>query len=179
MTESLSLLFNKQPRQLVDSLGGRTRTSSLGLETEASPCPSLSLAVRLSGCATCLCLSFLLSFGALSRVMALLRGDPRPFVVTYTCSSLIGMAGSCFLTGPARQCRHMFDRRRWHITSVLLLCMLATIVVAAVPVIPARGLLLLTLLLAQLAAYILYLISYVPVPVAEVFTHIMRSRGVQ
>ena len=115
----------------VETLGLLARASEI-LPTSAEDgglCPQLSLPQRILGCACCLFTGFLLSFGATGRILDLVKGDPRPFVVYFTMGVLLQLVSSCFFAGPQKQVSQMFDEKRRGVSIVLLCTISATIFV--------------------------------------------------
>ena len=129
---------------------------------EPGLCPSLSLQQRVIGCAFCVSLGYLLSFGAMGRVIDLVKGDPQPFVVFFTFGNLLSLAGSCFLSGPENQLKQMFDKKRRGASAVLFAALGLTIFVALQDTLPGQAELLVALLLTQLLAQAYYVLTYVP-----------------
>ena len=62
-------------------------------------CPKLTYAQRLAGYCACLGVSFALSLGSWTRLVALVHGEPVGFVAFYTLSNVVGIGGSSL--GPA------------------------------------------------------------------------------
>ena len=58
-------------------------------ENVCSICPSLSWQDRLIGCFSCMFIGFCISMGSVFRLMELLRGNPVPFAILYTVSSVL------------------------------------------------------------------------------------------
>jgi len=141
-------------------------SSLLGGATEGentTVCVSLTLPQRLVGCAFCLAMGMILDLGAAGRVVLLIKGNPQPFVVFFTFGSLLSLGASCFLSGPTKQASQMFDEKRRVASAALLLSISLTVVVASLlRGMPGQAALLIALLLAQVLAQGLYLLSYVP-----------------
>ena len=130
-------------------------------EPEESCFPALTWRERLIGCASCMILGYLLSFGSFFRMKDLIMGNPLPFVLNATIGNIIALAGSCFLSGPRGQIDKMFCESR-RVASVAYLSSLAlTLVVAYAPIRP-KALLLLLLLVIQYLSVFWYCLSYVP-----------------
>lgn len=124
--------------------------------------PALSWKERMIGCAACMILGYLLSFGSFFRLKDLMTGNPLPFVLNATIGNIIALAGSCFLTGPKKQLSSMCSKSRQVASTAYLTSLVLTLVVAFVPFIPAKGVLLLILLIVQYLAIFWYCLSYVP-----------------
>ncbi|GMI10385.1 hypothetical protein TrRE_jg3055 [Triparma retinervis] len=126
--------------------------------------PSLSYTQRLYGCLGCAVLGFLLSFGSFFRFSQLLKGNPAPFALCFTLGSMVALAGTCFLSGPRSQAGKMFKKTRCVATTMYLLSMSGTLLVAfALPAtVPARGALVLACVALQYVAIVWYTLSYIP-----------------
>ena len=131
-------------------------------EDAGSLCPSLTLPQRLVGAAFCVAMGFVLSFGAMGRIILLLKGNPQPFVVFLTFGSILSLASSFFLTGPAKQLRQMFDEKRRIVSTCLIGSMAGTVVVALRRGLPFQAELLLLLMFVQLLSQAYYCLTYVP-----------------
>jgi len=104
-----------------------------------------------------------MTFLSFRLFLKLVAGNPAPFVFLYSSGNILSLMSSVFLSGPARQCRLMFDVKR-KLTSIAYLIALGfSITVCFVPM--PMGLkigLLVLLLLVQLSANIWYTLSYIP-----------------
>lgn len=125
-------------------------------------CPDLTWQQRLIGCATCVAVGLLLSFGALGRVFALIKGNPTPFVITYSLGSVINILGSCFLTGPKKQVAQMFDKRRFMTSIIFVSCIALAFFIASMPPFPGESFLLICVCIAQMVAATYYMLTYIP-----------------
>lgn len=124
--------------------------------------PAMSWRERLIGCATCMVLGYMLSFGSFFRIKDLLTGNPLPFVLHATIGNIIALAGSCFLTGPTSQMERMFKEDRKYASIAYLTSLALTLVVAFAPIPGPKGLLLMVLMLVQYLSVFWYCLSYVP-----------------
>jgi hypothetical protein len=131
-------------------------------EEDESLIPALGWRERLIGCATCMILGYLLSFGAFFRLKDLLTGNPLPFVLNATIGNVIALGGSCFLTGPKAQAERMFTDSRRIASIAYLASLVLTLVVAFAPIPGPKGLLLLILLIVQYLSVFWYCLSYIP-----------------
>ena len=122
---------------------------------------SLTWRERLMGCASCMILGYLLSFGSFFRMKDLILGNPLPFVLNATIGNIIALGGSCFLSGPQAQLEKMFSESRRVASIAYLSSLILTLVVAYAPIHP-KGLLLLILLIIQYLSVFWYCLSYVP-----------------
>lgn len=127
-------------------------------------CPKLSYKQRLMGYATCFGLAFILSMGSWIRLADLVKGKPTPFVVFYTLGNILGIIGSLFLSGPAKQCRAMFDKTRICATLMYFLSIIMTIFCCYYKGIPAESRLgiIILCIIVQWTAMVWYTISFIP-----------------
>jgi Got1/Sft2-like family len=141
--------------------------------------PTLSWRERCIGCGTCMVAGYLLSMGSFWRIADLLSGHPLPFVVNATVGNWIALAGSFFLSGPAAQWRKMWHEKRRGTTLVYLTSLVVTLLVALVPFPsrPAKGLLLLVLMLVQYGSITWYCLSYIPFAQDAVLAFVQRYRN--
>ena len=127
-------------------------------------CPKLTYAQRLAGYCACLGVSFALSLGSWTRLVALVHGEPVGFVAFYTLSNVVGIGGSMFLSGPAGQCRKMWDKERWPASAMYLLSIVATLFVCFYRGIPDRyrvGVIV-AMLFVQWCAMLYFVVSFIP-----------------
>ena len=137
--------------------------SLLGIKGENDgPCPSLTMTQRLIGCAMCLSIGSILSLGGLSRLVSLLRGNPRPFVVYTTFGTILSLSAACFMAGPAKQMKQMMQPKRIAASITLICCIVLTLVVALNRAVPSQGALLLLLGVTQILTQAFYIFTYVP-----------------
>mmetsp|Transcript_58794 Transcript_58794/g.118089 ORF Transcript_58794/g.118089 Transcript_58794/m.118089 type:complete len:172 (-) Transcript_58794:302-817(-) len=125
-------------------------------------CPQLSWTQRILGCACCLASGFLLSLGATGRIVTLIKGDARPFVVFFTLGAILQIASSCFLAGPQKQLSQMFDEKRRAVAIVLISSIVATISVGFHRSFRFQAEILLFLLAVQVSAQAFYMLTYIP-----------------
>ena len=157
-----------------NSVGGGDDESGLlaGMKMKAvekaapnhSLCPSLTLQQRITGFAICFCLGFVCSLLSAGMVFRILTGRVVQFAVLYTLGIVISLSSSMFLWGPKRQCKSMFDKKRFWTTVIFLTCMLLTITVVVLIMfkinIPAA--IVLILVIIQYCAYFWYSLSFIP-----------------
>ncbi|KAG5185248.1 Got1/Sft2-like family-domain-containing protein [Tribonema minus] len=139
----------------------KTRAEELE-EYVCSFCPSLTYKQRLIGFGVCLTLGFILTFGALFRIVRLVAGNPLPFVINYSIGNVISICASFFLNGPWAQIKKMFEPTRVVATGVYITTLGLTFAVALAPRMPLRAPLLVTLVVLQFMSFIWYALSYIP-----------------
>ena len=145
------------------SLRDSESLSLLGIKKDEGPCPSMTMTQRLIGCAVCLALGYILSIGGLFRVVSLLKGNPRPFVIFTTIGTVLSLSAACFLAGPAKQMKQMLDPKRRVVSVTLFACIGTTLALVWFGgSLPGQGGILLLLCGVQLAAQAFYIFSYVP-----------------
>ena len=127
---------------------------------------------RLWGFGACFVAGWTLTLLSFSRFIALINGNPTPFVVMYTVGNFLAILSSMFLAGPMRQFKAMTKESRLVISIAYVLSMAATIVVAFINMRSeaARLVLLLLLVLVQFCCSIWYMLSYIPYGRATVKT---------
>ena len=67
-----------------------------------SMCPSLSLKTRVKCWAACLCIGIVLALLSSSGIKAVAQGKVVKFAIFYTLGTIVGIASSMFLWGPAK-----------------------------------------------------------------------------
>jgi hypothetical protein len=135
--------------------------------SSCSICPSLTWQERLGGCAGCMILGYVLSFGSFFRLKDLMLGDPGPFVVYATIGNIISLSGSFFLSGPKSQLKKMFHESRKIATCLYLGSLGVTLIVAFISFGDGGGrsfkaMILVILLIFQYVAVAWYCMSYIP-----------------
>mmetsp|Transcript_8470 Transcript_8470/g.15352 ORF Transcript_8470/g.15352 Transcript_8470/m.15352 type:complete len:184 (+) Transcript_8470:115-666(+) len=137
--------------------------ASQGEEEVCDMFPSLTYKHRVIGCASCMGVGYLISFGSFFRFGSLLMGNPVPFILNATIGSLVSLGGSFFLVGPKKQINKMFHERRRIATILYLGSLFLTLVVAfAFHNVPGQGPLLILLMVCQYVAIGWYCLSYIP-----------------
>merc|ERR1711998_560119 len=98
------------------------------------------------------------------RFAKCIGGNCTSFAVIYSIGNIISICGTFFLSGPAKQLKQCFDPDRICATCTMMICLVATLVVALVHGIPSGTRIPLVILccLAQLLAYLWYCVSYIP-----------------
>lgn len=131
---------------------------------EDEVCPQLTYRQRITGYITCFILSFIMSIGSFTRLVLLVRGNPRPFVFFYSLSNVLAIVGSLFLSGPRRQCKMMWDPTRRFATLFYLLSIFFTVFCAFYEGIPDDGRIGIIILcvFVQWIAMLWYTISFIP-----------------
>eukprot|EP00457_Paulinella_chromatophora_P011132 gb/GEZN01011258.1/.p1 GENE.gb/GEZN01011258.1/~~gb/GEZN01011258.1/.p1 ORF type:complete len:188 (-),score=14.88 gb/GEZN01011258.1/:612-1139(-) len=133
--------------------------------------PSLTYQQRMWGFG--LMFGFGCAMSVLSAFMTpqIIKGHPERFAIPYTFASLASVCSTMFLMGPKTQCKRMFEKSRWIATTVFLLSMLLTIVVAFAVKNPG---LVLVCVIIQACALFWYALSYIPYGRA-MFTNCCKS----
>ena len=117
---------------------------------------------RLIGCGSCMAVGYLLSFGSVFRINALLKGNPIPFVLTATLGNIVALCGSCFLSGPRAQTKTMFHKRRRLASCGYLASLFLTIVFAVKTGMTGQKKIMIALMAFQYMSIAVYCLSYVP-----------------
>ena len=115
----------------LDSEAGSTLKGKIEKESaKDSCCPSLTLKQRFIGFIVCWTLGLFISFLSFGALFVIVSGEMWRFAVPYTLGTILSLAGSFFLTGPLKQLKQMFHKKRIIVTIVLLSSIVATLVVA-------------------------------------------------
>ncbi|XP_039563576.1 vesicle transport protein SFT2A isoform X2 [Passer montanus] len=140
--------------------------SCLQTEKNFSPSPAtllvldastLSFGTRVRWFAICFIAGILCSF--LGTALLWLPKGIKLFAVFYTLGNIAALASTCFLMGPLKQLKAMFDPKRLIATIVMLLCLILTL--CAVFWWNKKGLAVLFCIL-QFLAMTWYSLSYIP-----------------
>ncbi|XP_060061128.1 vesicle transport protein SFT2A isoform X1 [Erinaceus europaeus] len=99
-----------------------------GLTSQVLDASSLSFSTRLKWFAICFASGVF--FSILGTGLLWLPGGLKLFAVFYTLGNLAALASTCFLMGPAKQLRKMFETTRLLATVVMLLCLVLTLCAA-------------------------------------------------
>ena len=124
--------------------------------------PSLSWNQRWYGFCGCFCIGALMS---LLSSFSLVKGDVVSFAIFYTLGNCIAIASTGFVWGPKKQCKKMFHKSRAIATTVYLVCIVATLIVACAPLGMENGAKIgvcIFLIVVQFAALCWYCLSYIP-----------------
>lgn len=127
-----------------------------GVTENESVCPTLSFKTRLTGFFACFVIGLI--FNVFSWVTVFM-GDYIGFAMLFTLGNISAISGSLFLAGPLKQAKRMFNESRWIATTVYILSLIATIVVA---VLLNNGFLVIICSLIQWGAMWWYFLSYIP-----------------
>ena len=117
---------------------------------------------RLIGCGSCMVIGYLLSFGSVFRINALLHGNPLPYIITATLGNIVALAGSCFLSGPRAQMKTMFHKRRKLASCGYLGSLVLTIAFAFRTGMTGQKQVMIFLMACQYISIAAYCLSYVP-----------------
>lgn len=117
---------------------------------------------RLIGCGSCMVVGYLLSFGSVFRINALLHGNPIPYILTATMGNIVALAGSCFLSGPRAQMKTMFHKRRKLASCGYLGSLVLTIAFAFRTGMAGQKQIMMVLMACQYVSIAAYCLSYVP-----------------
>lgn len=127
-----------------------------GTEEDNEICPSLTLTQRIIGFVCALCVGFI--FAIISWV-AVFNQDWTLFGIGITLSNLCAIGGSMFIAGPKKQAKKMFEETRWIATTVYLVAMVLTLVMALAV---KNGPVTILFCIIQYLAMIWYGLSFIP-----------------
>jgi hypothetical protein len=121
--------------------------------------PSLTLKERLIGFAICSALGVLFHFMAMGSIVGVLLGRTNKFAFMYTIGNVVSIFATFFLIGPVQQLKNMTDVHRRKASMVFVVSIIMTL--CALYVLHSK-LLTVLFVLVQFAAYVWYILSYVP-----------------
>jgi hypothetical protein len=108
----------------------------------------------------------------------LIEGYPVPFALNYSFGNILSLASSCFLCGPRRQFKNLFDERRRQTSIIYLSCLGSTLLVVFLPIQwQIQLFILIALLVTQCASSLWYSLSYVPYGRKTMMRFIKRTLG--
>uniref|UniRef100_A0A8C6R0E2 Vesicle transport protein n=1 Tax=Nannospalax galili TaxID=1026970 RepID=A0A8C6R0E2_NANGA len=118
-----------------------------GLTAQVLDASALSFNTRVKWFVVCFVVG--ISFSILGTGLLWLSGDIKLFALFYTLGNLAALASTCFLMGPVKQLKKMFEPTRLLATIVMLLCFVLTLCAALLR--PKNGLALLFCILQFLS----------------------------
>jgi hypothetical protein len=128
-------------------------------ESEDDGCiPSLTWTQRWYGFCGCFVIGNLIS---LLSSLSLVKGDIPSFALLYTLGNVISICSTGVVWGPKRQCKKMFHKTRAIATSIYLICIISTVVVATTGT-PAKVGVCIVFIVLQFIALCWYCLSYIP-----------------
>jgi len=132
-----------------------------GFASQFRDATTLGWTSRIKGFAICFGLGFLFSIIGILCLMIPSRKGMRLFALFYSIGNVTSIASTCFLMGPWKQLKRMFNPTRALATIVAITFLILTLVTVLVKSNPNT---LLTLLccLIQFLAMIWYSLSYIP-----------------
>ena len=136
--------------------------------------PSLTLKERLIGFAICFGLGMLFQFMAMGSIVGVLIGRTNKFAFMYTVGNVVSVFATFFLVGPVRQFKNMIDVQRRNAS--LAFCGAIVMTLLALYVFHSK-LLTVVFVVVQFAAYVWYILSYVPYGRECLMNVIQRIRG--
>lgn len=138
-------------------LNGQEENEEQGLTAQIMDASTLSYSTRVKW--------FIICFGAgimcsiLGTALLFLPRGPQLFAVFYTLGNIAALSSTCFLMGPLKQLKRMFEPTRLLATCVMLLCFILTL--CSVFWWHKKGLAIIFCIL-QFLAMTWYSISYIP-----------------
>ncbi|KAK9541716.1 hypothetical protein VZT92_001738 [Zoarces viviparus] len=138
-------------------LSGHEENEELGLTDQVLDASTLSYSTRVKCFVICFAGGILCSI--LGSALLFLPNGTKLFAVFYTIGNIAALSSTCFLMGPLKQLKRMFEPKRLIATIVMLLCLVLTL--CAVFWWRKRGLAIIFCIL-QFLAMTWYSISYIP-----------------
>uniref|UniRef100_A0A3B3RY73 Vesicle transport protein n=1 Tax=Paramormyrops kingsleyae TaxID=1676925 RepID=A0A3B3RY73_9TELE len=136
-------------------LSGQEENEELGLTAQVLDASTLSYSTRVKWFVICFACGILCSILG----TALLFVNVKLFAVFYTLGNFAALGSTCFLMGPLKQLKRMFEPTRLIATIVMLLCLALTLCAALWW--DRKGLAIIFCIL-QFLAMTWYSISYIP-----------------
>eukprot|EP01062_Namystynia_karyoxenos_P066870 TRINITY_DN60791_c0_g1_i1.p1 TRINITY_DN60791_c0_g1~~TRINITY_DN60791_c0_g1_i1.p1 ORF type:complete len:201 (+),score=69.75 TRINITY_DN60791_c0_g1_i1:81-605(+) len=125
-------------------------------DDEDAVCPSLTLKQRAIGFAICVGIGIVFS---IISWFAVVGRNWVQFGIFATLGNLISIGGSCFLRGPLKQVKSMFEEKRLEATIVFVVSMVYTLLAALwIQTVP----LVILMCIVQYLAFVWYGLSYIP-----------------
>ncbi|MEQ2276490.1 Vesicle transport protein [Xenotaenia resolanae] len=109
-------------------LSGREENEELGLTAQVLDGSSLSFSTRVKWFVICFAGGVLCSI--LGSALLFIPAGLKLFAVFYTLGNILALSSTCFLMGPLKQLKRMFERTRLIATIVMLLCLVLTLCAA-------------------------------------------------
>uniref|UniRef100_A0A672HGV9 Vesicle transport protein n=1 Tax=Salarias fasciatus TaxID=181472 RepID=A0A672HGV9_SALFA len=106
-------------------LSGREENEELGLTAQVLDSSTLSFSTRVKWFFICFASGVLCSI--LGTALLFLPKGLSLFAVFYTLGNVAALASTCFLMGPLKQLKRMFEPTRLIATVVMLLCLVLTL----------------------------------------------------
>nr|XP_046257673.1 vesicle transport protein SFT2A [Scatophagus argus] len=138
-------------------LSGQEDNEELGLTAQVLDATSLSYSTRVKW--FCICFAGGILCSILGTALLFLPNGIKLFAVFYTLGNIAALSSTCFLMGPMKQLKRMFEPTRLIATIVMLLCLVLTL--CAVFWWGKKGLAIIFCIL-QFLAMTWYSISYIP-----------------
>ncbi|KAG5831410.1 vesicle transport protein SFT2A isoform X1 [Anguilla anguilla] len=138
-------------------LSGQEENEELGLTSQVLDASTLSYSTRVKWFIICFVSGILCSI--LGTALLFLPKGTQLFAVFYTLGNLAALSSTCFLMGPLKQLKRMFEPTRLLATCVMLLCFILTL--CSVFWWHKKGLAIVFCIL-QFLAMTWYSISYIP-----------------
>mmetsp|Transcript_30130 Transcript_30130/g.55065 ORF Transcript_30130/g.55065 Transcript_30130/m.55065 type:complete len:161 (-) Transcript_30130:682-1164(-) len=127
-----------------------------GLVGQIDEATTMSLKTRLIGCGVCLALGVLMTIISMPMLWGM---KFTQFGVLYSFGSIVSVGSTCFLMGPIKQIKRMFEQKRMFATIAYLGSIVATLVVAFT--LHNAGVCLVFVLI-QIAALAWYILTWIP-----------------
>lgn len=127
-----------------------------GFMDQMDECFTLTWKQRLIGFGVCVGLGLLLTIVSLPFLWTL---SVTRFAILYCFGSILSIISTCFLMGPVTQIKRMMESKRILATSVYVLSIIGTLVVAFTI---GNPIIVLVFLIVQFAALIWYCMTWIP-----------------
>uniref|UniRef100_A0A3B5BEF0 Vesicle transport protein n=1 Tax=Stegastes partitus TaxID=144197 RepID=A0A3B5BEF0_9TELE len=141
-------------------LSGRDENEELGLTAQVLDASTLSYSTRVKWFVICFASGILCSI--LGTALLFLPNGIKLFAVFYTLGNIAALSSTCFLMGPLKQLKRMFEPTRLIATIVIALFLTVTITAVCFFLQWHKKLLALIFCILQFLAMTWYSISYIP-----------------
>ncbi|XP_010866364.1 vesicle transport protein SFT2A [Esox lucius] len=111
--------------KLRSMIGGREDGEESGLTAQVLDASTLSYSTRVKWFVICFAAGILCSI--MATALLFLPNGTKLFAVFYTLGNLAALSSTCFLMGPLKQLKRMFEPTRLIATLVMLLCFILTL----------------------------------------------------
>lgn len=158
--ESIKNMFGQStnpPHERIDEADTANTPNERGVIQEALDTSSLSWSTRVQGFAACFVIGLFISI--LATVMFSITLNLYTFGILYTLGNVVAICSTLFLMGPVNQIKRMFHSTRWIASTVMLLCLVLTLVSAFVLKKKAMTIM---FCIFQFLAMTWYALSYIP-----------------
>lgn len=122
-------------------------------------CPKMTMRQRITGWVVCYAFGAFLNLLSWITMLSAMKAKLVTFAILYSLGTLTSLLGSCFLSGFCNQIKKMFDKKRRIVTTILLVSIILTLVMALA--LESAGLTI-CFMIIQWCAFFWYSLSFIP-----------------